>query len=181
MKRRLICLLLAVLLTAACTASAEEEAMISLKDFESLFNHASESLETDHRIIPSRTALKPGDNGNLFVITFSDAFVLQLTIPKDTTDVSRAWILYVPTAEGAEQGEPREFLSLVAELLYATDAADTLADAASVIEELDLVARLEAGAVGTLTRRNRRIGIAPLQNVGWIFSVEPPIPETPEG
>ena len=172
MKRRLFIVLSITLIISIVFGfiNAIGETSISINRFETRFNLASEALETDHKIQSDNISFSPGESIDMFTITISDAFVLQIGVLHNTTDICQAWIIYVPGAS-VEDIDSLSFLYLVTEILYAYGVIDEFTETETVMNDLDLVRHMEQGTNNTIVFKGVNIGIWCVAGISYIFAI----------
>ena len=170
--RKMLTLVMAVvmLVCAAFPIEAEPAGMINVDLFEMLINYAGVLLETNHQITADNLNLIEGEKQDSFVVRFSEALALQANIPHGSAEINQAWIVYLPSHEPTSE-EKGHFLNLITELLYATDTILGFDGTLEILKELDLARCMQEGSSNYISCNHRSIGIAPISEVGFMFSV----------
>ena len=171
MKKMLTLILtIMVLLCAVHTAGAAPAGMISVDSFEALINYAGVLLESNHQITSDNLELLSGDKQDSFIVHYSESLALQVSVLHGSREVNQAWIVYLPSNEPTAE-EKGSFLSLITELLYATDTILGFDGTIEIMKELDLARCMQEGSSNYISCNHRSIGIAPISEVGFMFSV----------
>ena len=172
MKRRQIKVISTALIISLVLSffTAIGETNISINRFETRFNFASEALETEHKIKSDNISFSPGESVDMFTITISEAFALQIGVLHNTTDICQAWIIYVPGAS-VEDIDSLSFLYLITEILYAYGVIDEFTETETVMNDLDLVSHMEQGTNNAVVFKGVNIGIWCVAGISYIFAI----------
>lgn len=172
MKKILSLMIVIMLSFSIATAQAAQKSTIAtLDDFELQFNICSIINGTNHSITTRNLKFSSGAINDVFQVMYGEYAFLQISVPHGTDNIIGILAYYMPDGSSAHAAD---YVSLIAEAMYAADVISSLDEVDSILEKLKFYDNLKDGASNSIEKNGLKIGYSVSASIGIFFYIELP-------